>query len=152
MRWCLMLGLLLGAACDKARNDAPAPPARGPVTDYESLVDSLGAMGIEVEDAGETAPPFLSAPGRVARADGDLVQVFSYVDSAAADAEARRISPDGFTVGGRRVAWLGPPRFHRRGRLLVLHIGDRARVARALEAILGPAFASSPARGEPIDR
>jgi hypothetical protein len=70
------------------------------------------------------------------------VQVYAFADPDAAAAAARGISADGFTVAGRRVAWLGPPRFHRRGRLLVLHIGDRARVSRALEAIFGPPFAS----------
>jgi len=140
MRSCLALGVVVGA-CGGNGAEGPAPATRGPVSGYESLVDSLRAAGVEVEDAGETAPPFLSVPARVARAEGDLVQVYAYPDSTAMDAEARGISRDGFTVGGRRVAWLGPPHFHRRGRLLVLHIGDRARVARALEAIFGPPFA-----------
>lgn len=139
---CVALGLL-GVACRGDDAGEPAP-ATVPVSDYQSLVDSLRGAGFEVEHAGETTPPFLSVPGRVARAEGDLVQVYAYADSGAAAAEARGISPDGFTVGGRRVAWLGPPRFHRRGRLLVLHLGDRARVTRALEAIFGPPFAGTP--------
>lgn len=139
---CVALGLLVGA-CDGGGAEKSAP-ARGPVSDYESLVDSLRGAGIDVEHAGETTPPFLSVPGRVARAEGDLVQVYAYADSGAAAAAARGISPDGFTVGGRRVAWLGPPRFHRRGRLLVLHLGDRVRVTRTLEAIFGPPFAGVP--------
>jgi hypothetical protein len=119
------------------------------VTEYASLVDSLRAAGIEVAHAGETTPPFLSAPGRVARANGDLVQLYAYRDSAAAVAEARRISPDGFVVGGRRVAWLGPPRFYRRGRLLALQIGDSEPVRRTLEAIFGPPIAGVVSPGTP---
>lgn len=144
MARCLALGL--GAAACGSSADGPAPAAREPVSGYESLVDSLRAAGIEVEHAGETAPPFLSVPARVARADGDLVQVYVYADSAAAGADAHGISGDGFTVGGQRVAWLGPPHFHRRGRLLVLHIGDRPRVAHALAAIFGPPFAGPSTR------
>ncbi|HUP20628.1 MAG TPA: hypothetical protein VM778_11835 [Gemmatimonadota bacterium] len=145
MARCLALGLV-ATACGGDAADGPAPATRGPVSGYESLVDSLRAGGLEVEHAGETAPPFLAVPARVARAEGDLVQVYVYADSAAVDADARGISGDGFTVGGQRVAWLGPPHFHRRGRLLVLHIGDRPGVAHALAAIFGPPFAGPSTR------
>lgn len=145
LRGCVALGLLVGA-CDGGGAEESAP-ATGPVSDYATLVDSLRGAGLVVEHAGETTPPFLSVPGRVARAEGDLVQVYAYADSAAADADARGISPDGFIVSGRRVAWMAPPRFHRRGRLLVLHLGDQAPVGRTLEAIFGPPFAGIPLPG-----
>lgn len=72
---------------------------------------------------------------------GEDVQVFQYRNAAHADTQAAAVSPDGGTVGTTKVHWVGSPHFYKKARLLVLYVGDDAKVLKALEAVLGPQFA-----------
>lgn len=113
----------------------------GPVTDYASLVESLRATGISVEPEGEVDQPFFSVKGMVMKVRGEDVQVFQYSNAAAADAQAALVLPSGSAVGTTKLHWLGPPHFYRKGKLLVLYVGDNDRVLRTLEVVLGRQFA-----------
>jgi hypothetical protein len=75
------------------------------------------------------------------RVHGEDVQVFQYANAAAADAEAAPISRDGRAVGTRRIQWIGSPHFFKREKLLVLYVGENAKVLGSLEAVLGRQFA-----------
>ncbi len=72
---------------------------------------------------------------------GEDVQVFQYSNAAAADAEASLVSPNGMGVGTTKLHWIGPPHFYKKGKLLVLYIGDDDKVLKALDAVLGRQFA-----------
>ena len=72
---------------------------------------------------------------------GEDVQVFQYPDPAVADVEAALISPEGSAVGTTKLQWIGSPHFYKKGKLLVLYVGDSAPVLKALDAVLGPQFA-----------
>ncbi len=113
----------------------------GPVKDYESLVNNLRAAGLRVEPAGEASQPFFSAKGRAIKVDQSEIQAFEYPDEAEAQAEAARVSPDGLSVGTSKITWIGPPHFFKKGRLIVLYVGNEAGVIDALKAALGPQFA-----------
>ena len=113
----------------------------GPVTDYPSLIASLRASGARVEPSGDVEQPFLSIKGRMIKVHGEDVQVFQYASAAAADAETAPISRDGTAVGARKIHWIGSPHFYKKGRLVVLYVGDDDRVRRTLEAALGRQFA-----------
>jgi hypothetical protein len=69
------------------------------------------------------------------------VQVFEYPDRAKAEKDAARVSADGMTIGTAKPHWLAPPHFFRRGKLIVLYVGNDEQVLRALQERLGPAFA-----------
>ena len=75
------------------------------------------------------------------KVSGEDVQVFQYINAAAADAEAALVSPDGSAVGTSKLHWVGPPHFYKQGKLLVLYVGDNAKVLKALETALGRPFA-----------
>ena len=136
-----LLGVsLLVAACG-AQGGTDVVSHGGPVSDYVSLVDALRAAGATVEPAGEVSQPFLSAAGQVIGVDGHDVQVFEYADEAAADDDAALISPDGSSVGTSLITWIATPHFFRKGRLLVLCVGDDGDLIAALENALGPQFA-----------
>ena len=102
---------------------------------------SLRAENATLRPEGEVEQPFFSVPGKVIALYGDHVQIFEYPGSAAADAQAALVSPDGMTVGTAKPHWLGTPHFYKRDRLLVLYLGDNAKVLRALRARLGRQFA-----------
>lgn len=69
--------------------------------------------------------------------NGEGVQVFEYPNVAQMEAQAAQISPSGAAVGTRQIHWIAPPHFFKRGRVLVLYVGDDDRVIEALEAALG---------------
>ena len=75
------------------------------------------------------------------KVSGEDVQVFQYFHAAAADAQAALVSPDGSAIGASKIHWVGPPHFYRKGRLLVVYVGDHDNVLKALEAVLSRQFA-----------
>ncbi len=82
------------------------------VTDYDSLVDGLQAIGATVEH--ETLPKvvvqdFLSVTGQVFKLNGEDVQVFEYDDHSKAETEAALVSPDGSSIGTSLPFWIAPP-------------------------------------------
>lgn len=112
-----------------------------PVTDYASVLDHLRAAGVGAEPGEEVDQPFLAVKGKMIQVRGGDIQVFQYRDTAATEAQAAPISPDGATVGTTKLQWVGPPHFYKQGNLLVLYVGDDARVLQALESVLGRQFA-----------
>jgi len=146
----LSIGLLLVAAVGSAaageKSSGPdqaghKPSDHGPVTDYPSLIKSLRALGAGATAAGRVDQPFFSIPGRMIKVHGEDVQVFQYANPAAADAEAAPISRDGRGVGTSKIHWIGSPHFFKKGKLLVLYVGDSGKVLGSLEAVLGQQFA-----------
>lgn len=75
------------------------------------------------------------------KVSGEDVQVFQYSHAAAVDAQAALVSPDGSAVGSSKLHWVGPPHFYKKGKLLVLYVGDNDKVLKVLEAVLGQQFA-----------
>ncbi len=114
------------------------------VTDYDSLVDGLRAIGATVEH--ETLPEvvvqdFFSVTGQVFKLNGEDVQVFEYDDHSKAETEAALVSPDGSSIGTSLPFWIAPPHFYKAGRIIVLYVGENTAVTDALESILGKQFA-----------
>jgi hypothetical protein len=114
------------------------------VTDYDSLVDGLQAIGAAVEH--ETLPEvvvqdFFSLTGQVFKLNGEDVQVFEYGDHSTAETEAELVSQDGSSIGTSLPFWIAPPHFYKAGRIIVLYVGENTAVTDALESILGEQFA-----------
>jgi hypothetical protein len=139
------LGLLAVAAALVACQPPPTTSHGGGeaqgVKDHVTLVDHLRVAGAKVEPAGEAIQPFFSVKGTVLKVDGADVQVFEYDAPGAAEAEARKVSPDGSEVGTSHVGWVAPPHFFRKGRIVVVYIGDDPNLLRLLQGALGPQFA-----------
>jgi hypothetical protein len=134
----LLLVAILAAACG---SQAPAVGSHGgSATDYVSFVDALRVRSVTVEPKGDVSQPFFSVKGQLIQANGQDVQVFEYTDEAAADADAKLVSPDGSSVGTTMVSWVDSPHFYQTGRLIVLYIGGDAATMDLLEMVLGPQF------------
>jgi hypothetical protein len=111
-------------------------------TDFKGLLKSLRASGARVRHEGnEVEQPFFSVAGKMISVGGADVQVFEYATAADAAREAAPVSPDGSSVGGSKPMWIGDPHFFRSGRLIVLYVGDDAKVLRTLTRVLGKQFA-----------
>ncbi len=76
---------------------------------------------------------------------GDIsVGAFEYPDRPAAKAAAALIAEDGSSVeeiAEGPINWPATPHFFRKGRLVVLYVGDDRPTADLLKVILGPQFA-----------
>lgn len=123
----------------------PGAPAfgqpRNDTLDYAAFLSRLRASGAAVEERGDAEQPFLRVAGRMVGVGGEDVQAFQYSDAAAMESEAARISRDGLTIGNAKPHWIGSPHFYKRGKLLVLYVGEDAGTRKVLESILGPQFA-----------
>lgn len=113
----------------------------GRAKDYASLIDDLRTAGVSAEPEGKVDQPVFSVEGRMIKIGGEDVQVFQYSHAAAADAQAALVSPDGSAVGTSKLHWVGSPHFYKKGKLLVLYVGDDDKVLKALDAVLGRQFA-----------
>lgn len=132
-------------ACgEKLRESHPPQQAElraGQVTDYVSLINALRAAGVSAEPGAHAEQPFLSVEGKMIKIGDQDVQVFQYSEAAQANAQAALVSPDGGAVGTNKIRWIGSPHFYKKGKLLVLYLGDDAKVLKALDAVLGRQFA-----------
>ncbi len=127
----------------RARKPGPARGARsrGRTADLSAFVRALRARGLTVESAGEVSQPFFKPGGHAYTVAGENVQVFRYPSASAAEAEAKQVNAEGTSAGTNAMMWVGPPHFFRKGRLVVIYVGENAGVLEALTSVLGPQFA-----------
>lgn len=125
----------------KSRPARRSPARNRQSTDIDAFVRALRARGLTVGSAGEVSQPFFTPEGRAFTVAGENVQVFRYPSARAAEAEAKKVNAEGTAVGTSSAMWVGPPHFHRKDRLIVLHVGSDAAVREALVSLLGPQFA-----------
>lgn len=127
----------------RARKPGPVrgTRSRGRTAGLDAFVRTLRARGLTVESAGEVSQPFFKPEGRGFTVGGENVQVFSYPSASAAEAEAKQVNAEGTSVGTSAMMWVGPPHFFRKGRLVVIYVGENAGVLKALTSVLGPQFA-----------
>jgi hypothetical protein len=121
-----------GAAFSQPRKD---------ILDYAAFLNRLRESGVAVKEHGEAEQPFFRVTGRMVNVGGEDVQAFQYSEAAAVESEAARVSSDGLTIGNAKPHWIGSPHFYKRGKLLVLYVGEDASTQKVLESILGRQFA-----------
>ena len=137
----LILFILLAALLVTACGLQPASAERNTVSNYASLVEALKAAGATVEASDPVSQEFLSPAGQVLKVNGQDVQVFEYPDEAAAEREAKTISPDGSSTTTTMITWIDAPHFYRSGKLMVLYVGSDAGITQLLASLLGTQFA-----------
>ncbi|MSP12939.1 MAG: hypothetical protein EXR62_08275 [Chloroflexi bacterium] len=107
---------------------------------YTALEAQWQRKGVQVEPAAEVVQPFFTVKGRVVRLDGKEVQLFVFPSNAEASKDATKI----FTQGAQTVHDLklqyGIPHFYRKGRVIVLYIGEDERTMQILDGALGRQF------------
>lgn len=137
----MTLGTTLAVAAALAATACEHDVAQPDGMDEAAFVEALRADGAKVTEGATVSQPFLAVRGRELRLDAEPVQAFEYPTSEAAAADAARVAPNGGSVGGTMISWIGPPHFHLRDRLLVIYVGSDARTRARLERTLGPQFA-----------
>ena len=79
--------------------------------------------------------------GTLVNFNEDGVQVFEYDSAETMESDAVLVDADGGTIGTSMVSWMATPHFYKKGRILVLYVGDNAETLEVLEGVLGPQFA-----------
>ena len=128
------------AVTDEPVRDEPVSTAD--IATVADLIEQLEATGTTAVETGDVVDqPFFTPVGQVLKVAGQDVQVFMYETVEALKEEARRVGPDGYSIGTTTVVWVAPPRFYATGHVIVLYAGDDAAVMDALDAALGGPFA-----------
>jgi hypothetical protein len=91
----------------------------------------------------KVSQPFFSVSGRIVKIHGEAVQVFEYRRPSMADADAKKVSADGSSIGTSKPSWVAPPHFFKSGKFLVLYVGGTQTVLNVLQGALGSQFAGA---------
>jgi hypothetical protein len=117
---------------------------------YQDLLTALAARGASVQEHGAASTLTFQGRGHALTVNGATVDAYEYSAPAVAQLDAARVSSDGATFrggawpfGGSAVTvdWIAPPHDYRRGRVIVMYIGEDGAITRLLSAVLGPQFA-----------
>jgi hypothetical protein len=121
------------------------PTAKGRSSgDLVRLTAKLRRQGAAVVLTNErVSQPFFSATGRIVKINGEGVQVFQYPRPSTADADAKKVSADGSSIGTNKPSWMAPPHFFKSGKFLVLYVGGNQTVLKVLQGVLGSQFAGA---------
>ncbi len=81
----------------------------------------------------------------ILRVNSQRLQVYEYLDAAAARADAARFSSDGAWISGNigvtLVNWIATPHLYRADRVIAVYVGDDDPTLALLEGVLGAPFA-----------
>jgi len=111
------------------------------VKNLRELINKLKTGDERVARKGKVEQPFFSVKGQIITIGDQDVQVFEYRSLKAAELDASKISSTGSSAGTSMPMWIAPPHFFKNGRLIVLYVGEKPSVLKALEDVLGPQFA-----------
>ncbi|MEE8466474.1 MAG: hypothetical protein V3S68_08365, partial [Dehalococcoidia bacterium] len=113
-----------------------------PGSAYTRLVDELRATGAVVEAGPASTSSIFDAPIHVTTVNEAERLVFEFPNIDAAQAEADKVSPDGYGIVGEGfITWTDDPHFYSRESLIVLYVGKDNDLQFLLEGVLGVQFA-----------
>jgi hypothetical protein len=113
-------------------------PEDRPIDLLAALFRKEGAM---VEFVEKGTDPNLDGKGESLKIGSDEVLVFEYPSPAAMNANVAKIGPDATMDLGRLKPWPVPAKLFRKGRMIVVYVGDNAQIVEPLKAYLGEPFA-----------
>ena len=113
-----------------------------PANEYARLMRKLRAQQASIKSTKEKVrQPFFSVSGRIMKVNNEAIQVFEYFNPATTQIQAKRVSPDGKTIGNIKPSWMSTPHFFKSAKLIVIYVGDDQTILRILQAELGNQFA-----------
>lgn len=129
----VLFGMVLGACGGQ--------PASAQGFGTEEFLAALREQGVDAEQGDSVEQPFFSVIGTLVNFNEDSVQVFEYDSAETMESDAVLVNADGGSVGTSMMSWMATPHFYKKGRILVLYVGDNTETLGVLESVLGPQFA-----------
>ena len=105
------------------------------------FLQELREKGAEAESGESIEQPFFSVIGDTVQLNGENLQVFEYDSAETMESDAVLVDADGGSIGTSMVSWMATPHFFKKGRILVLYVGDNTETLGLLESVLGAQFA-----------
>ena len=105
------------------------------------FLEELREKGAEAQSGESVEQAFFSVIGTMVNVNGESVQVFEYDSAETMESDAVLVDADGGSIGTSMVSWVATPHFYKKGRILVLYVGDNAETLGLLESVLGAQFA-----------
>lgn len=105
------------------------------------FLEELREKGAEAQSGESVEQAFFSVIGTMINLNGESVQVFEYDSAETMESDAVLVDADGGSIGTSMVSWVATPHFYKKGRILVLYVGDNAETLGLLESVLGAQFA-----------
>lgn len=133
------LMILLVAAVVLAACGGQPASAQGYGTD--EFLAELREQGVDAEKGDSVEQAFFSVIGDYVSLNGESVQVFEYDSAETMESDAVLVDASGSPIGTSMVTWIATPHFYKKGRILVLYVGDNAETLEILQSVLGPQFA-----------
>ena len=146
MRHLIATITFLAIGCTGSPATAPAAsdaPHEGQSLSVSAVADALRASGLDVKPAGTLEQPFFSVPAQVFTVDGNDMQLYAFRSVEEAQSAAAQVAPGGGSIGTHAMAWMAPPHFFRKDRLIAIYIGNAAKTLAQLQRIFGPQFAGA---------
>ena len=125
-------------------------PESGLAAELTRLAEALRERGFSVEIQGPATLPFLTGMGAVWRVDAEGFDPegmtgYGYPDATSAAREASWFGADASSIvtetGAASILWIATPHLFLNETLLVLYVGDNARLLMALNELLGTQIA-----------
>jgi hypothetical protein len=129
----IVAGLLLSACAGQ--------PASEQGFGTEEFLAALRDKGVDAEKGDQVEQAFFSVVGSYVNINDDSVQVFEYETAETMESDAVLVDASGGSIGNSMVSWIATPHFYKKGRILVLYVGDNAKTIQILESVLGSQFA-----------
>jgi hypothetical protein len=107
----------------------------------QEFLGELREQGVAAEQGDSIEQAFFSVIGTNVNINGEGVQVFEYDSAETMESDAVLVDASGSPIGTTMVTWMATPHFYKKGRILVLYVGDNAGTLEVLESVLGPQFA-----------
>ncbi len=99
------------------------------------------ASGYRAEIGPEVEKPYFNRPARGLKINGSPVYVLEFAEQEEADAFEKSISPDGTSIGGKKLNETKTPHFFRQSKVIALYLGDKKSTLEILETVLGEQIA-----------
>jgi hypothetical protein len=116
-------------------------PASAQSYGTEEFLADLASQGVKAEKGDALEQAFFSVIGNYVNVSGDNVQVFEYDSASTMESDAMLVDAGGTSIGTSMVSWVATPHFYKKGRILVLYVGEAAQTLELLEGVLGQQFA-----------
>lgn len=144
-KYLLLLLVLIALGCTPL---TPLPAPEDIPYSYQHFMDDLQTADFTPELKEKIEVPYFTPKGQVMNLLKGKIQVFEYASNLQAKTEAGYVSPDGYIIsrpqqGTTEVTWNAPPHFYRKGRIIVIYIGDNKEELSVLETIMGTEFAGA---------
>jgi hypothetical protein len=130
----LLVGALVLAACGGQPDSAQG-------YGIEEFLAELREQGVEAEKGDSVEQAFFSVIGSYVNFNNESMQVFEYDSAETMESDAVLVDASGSPIGTSMVSWVATPHFYKKGRILVLYVGDNTETLKVLEGVLGQQFA-----------